>query len=166
MVIPIISFPAVLLMSLGRVLIPEISRARAINNNERVNSLISRSIGFTCIIGIISFFIFINFYNELSISIYNRADIGEFFKMISIAIPFMYIDMIMGGILNGLNEQFRVLEYQIMESILKILSIYFLVPIKGIDISREICVVYHKNKFISDHLNKLIDSAKSFKKDF
>jgi len=45
----------------------------------------------------------------------------------------MYIDMIMGGILNGLNEQFRVLEYQIMESILKILSIYFLVPIKGIE---------------------------------
>lgn len=41
-----------------------------------------------------------------------------------------------------------------------------IVPIKGIDISREICVVYHKNKFISDHLNKLIDSAKSFKKDF
>ncbi|MBM6860981.1 oligosaccharide flippase family protein, partial [Clostridium saudiense] len=71
MVFPIISFPAVLLMSLGRVLIPEISRAKAINNNERVNSLISRSIGFTCIIGIISFFIFLNFYNELSISIYN-----------------------------------------------------------------------------------------------
>ena len=41
-----------------------------------------------------------------------------------------------------------------------------IVPIKVIDISREICVVYHKNKFISDHLNKLIDSAESFKKDF
>ena len=133
MVFPIISFPAVLLMSLVRVLIPEISRARTINNNERVNSLISRSIGFTCIIGIISFFIFINFYNELSISIYNRAYIGEFFKMISIAIPFMYIDMIIGGILNGLNQQVKSLEYQILESVLRIILIYVILPLKGVN---------------------------------
>ncbi|MBC5626234.1 oligosaccharide flippase family protein [Clostridium sp. NSJ-49] len=132
MVFPIISFPAVLLMSLGRVLIPEISRAKAINNNERVNSLISRSIGFTCIIGIMSFFIFSNFYNELSISIYNRDDLGIFFKMISIAIPFMYIDMIVGGILNGLNQQVKSLEYQILESVLKIVLIYTIVPLKGV----------------------------------
>lgn len=132
MVFPIIMFPATLLMSLSKVLMPEISRAKAINNKERLNSVINRSIGFTSIIGIISFFIFFTFYNQLSISIYNREDIGMIFKMLSSIIPFMYVDMIMGGILNGLNEQFRVLEYQIMESILKILSIYFLVPIKGI----------------------------------
>ena len=133
MVFPIIMFPATLLMSIARVLMPEISRAKAINNKERLNSVINRSIGFTSIIGIISFFIFFTFYNQLSISIYNREDIGGYFKILSFIIPFMYIDMIMGGILNGLNEQFRVLEYQIMESILKILSIYFLVPIKGIE---------------------------------
>ncbi len=132
MVFPIISFPAVLLMSLGRVLIPEISRAKAINNNERVNSLISRSIGFTCIIGIMSFFIFLNFYNELSISIYSRENIGAFFKMISIAIPFMYIDMIIGGILNGLNQQVKSLEYQILESVLRIILIYIILPLRGV----------------------------------
>lgn len=133
MVFPIIMFPATLLMSLARVLMPEISRAKAINNKERLNSVITRSIGFTSIIGIISFFIFFTFYNQLSISIYNREDIGTFFKMLSFIIPFMYIDMIMGGILNGLNEQVKVLEYQIMESVLKILGIYFLGSIKGIE---------------------------------
>ena len=133
MVFPIIMFPATLLMSLAMVLMPEISRARAINNKERLNSIINRSIGFTSIIGIISFFIFFTFYNELSMAIYNRQDIGMIFKVISFIIPFMYLDMIMGGILNGLNEQVKSLEYQIMESILKILGIYFLVPIKGIE---------------------------------
>ncbi len=133
MVFPIIMFPATLLMSLAMVLMPEISRARAINNKERLNSIINRSIGFTSIIGIISFFIFFTFYNELSMAIYNRQDIGMIFKVISFIIPVMYLDMIMGGILNGLNEQVKSLEYQIMESILKILGIYFLVPIKGIE---------------------------------
>lgn len=107
MVFPIIMFPATLLMSLAMVLMPEISRARAINNKERLNSIINRSIGFTSIIGIISFFIFFTFYNELSMAIYNRQDIGMIFKVISFIIPFMYLDMIMGGILNGLNEQVK-----------------------------------------------------------
>ena len=128
MVFPIIMFPATLLMSLAMVLMPEISRARAINNKERLNSIINRSIGFTSIIGI-----FFTFYNELSMAIYNRQDIGMIFKVISFIIPVMYLDMIMGGILNGLNEQVKSLEYQIMESILKILGIYFLLPIKGIE---------------------------------
>ena len=133
MVFPIIMFPSTLLMSLARVLMPEISRARAVNNKERLNSVINRSIGFTSIIGIISFLVFYTFYNQLSISIYNREDIGMIFRSISFIIPFMYIDMIMGGILNGLNQQLRSLEYQIMKSVLRVLSIYFLVPIKGID---------------------------------
>ena len=52
--------------------------------------------------------------------------------MISIAIPFMYIDMIVGGILNGLNQQVKSLEYQILESVLKIVLIYTIVPLKGV----------------------------------
>ena len=35
MVFPIIMFPSTLLMSLARVLMQEISRARAVNNKER-----------------------------------------------------------------------------------------------------------------------------------
>lgn len=41
-----------------------------------------------------------------------------------------------------------------------------IVPIKEVDMYREICVVYHKNKFISDYLNKLIDSTRKFSKVF
>lgn len=133
MAFPIIMFPAVLLMSLGRILIPEISRAKALNNKERVNSLISRSLGFTSIIGIISFAVFFIFSEELSISIYNRNDIGLIFKSLSYVIPFMYIDMVMDGILNGLNEQVKSLEYQIIESLIRVSLIYVLIPSKGIN---------------------------------
>ena len=41
-----------------------------------------------------------------------------------------------------------------------------IVPIKNIDILREICIVYHKDKFISDHLKKLIECIKCLKKEF
>lgn len=38
-----------------------------------------------------------------------------------------------------------------------------IVQIKNIDMLREICIVYHKDKFISDHLKKLIESIKYVK---
>ena len=38
-----------------------------------------------------------------------------------------------------------------------------IIPIKNIDISREICVVYHKDKFISNHLKRLIESIQYLK---
>lgn len=41
-----------------------------------------------------------------------------------------------------------------------------IIPIKEIGISREICVAYHKNKFISNYLNKFIENIRDFKNDF
>lgn len=38
-----------------------------------------------------------------------------------------------------------------------------IVQIKNIDMLREICIVYHKDKFISDHLKKLIEIIKYVK---
>lgn len=38
-----------------------------------------------------------------------------------------------------------------------------IIPIKNIDISREICVVYHKDKFISNHLKRLIENIQYLK---
>ena len=133
MVFPIIMFPMSLLMSLVRVLMPEIARAKAVNNRERVNSLISRSIGFTSVLGIITALVIYSFNNELGVAIYSSNDIGMYFKMIAISIPFMYIDGIMSGILNGLNEQLKSFQYLIMESILRVICIYLLLPIKGVE---------------------------------
>ena len=132
MVFPIIMFPMSLLMSLVRVIMPEIARAKALNNRERVNSLISRSIGFTSVLGIITALVIYSFNNELGVAIYSSNDIGIYFKMIAIAIPFMYVDGIMSGILNGLNEQMKSFQYLIMESLLRVVCIYLLLPIKGV----------------------------------
>ena len=41
--------------------------------------------------------------------------------------------MIIGGILNGLNQQVKSLEYQILESVLRIILIYVILPLKGVN---------------------------------
>jgi len=33
-----------------------------------------------------------------------------------------------------------------------------IIDIDKVNISRDICVIYHKNKFISDHLKNFMDS--------
>lgn len=39
-----------------------------------------------------------------------------------------------------------------------------IVPIKGIDIKRDICMVYHKDKFVSDHMRKFMKVCSSYKR--
>lgn len=53
-----------------------------------------------------------------------------------------------------------IIENEVKNGILRI------IPIKEIDISREIFVAYHKNKFISSYLNKFIKNVRDFKNDF
>lgn len=53
-----------------------------------------------------------------------------------------------------------IIENEVKNGILRI------IPIKEIDISREIFVAYHKNKFISSYLNKFIKNIRDFKNDF
>ena len=51
------------------------------------------------------------------------------------SIPDSYIKdtIIIGGILNGLNQQVKSLEYQILESVLRIVLIYVILPLKGVN---------------------------------
>ncbi|MEG2288772.1 MAG: oligosaccharide flippase family protein [Clostridium sp.] len=133
MVMPIIMFPAALLIAMGTILVPEISRAKAANNEERVNSLVCRAIRFTLLIGIAGFFIFNNFNNQLGVAIYNNSEIGRLFKVFSYIIPIMYIGMVSNSLLKGLNEQVSSLKYNVMDSVLRIILIYFLLPIKGVN---------------------------------
>lgn len=133
MLMPIIMYPASLLMSMGALLIPEVSRAKGAKNDERVDSLVSRAINLTSIVGIIAFFIFNTFNNELGLAIYNNSEIGKMFKLFSYIIPFMYMRMVTDSLLRGLNEQVATLKYSLLDSVLRIALIYVLLPIKGLD---------------------------------
>ena len=47
-------------------------------------------------------------------------------------VPFMYLDQIVDSILKGLNQQFYTMKLNTADSLMRVILIYFLVPLMGV----------------------------------
>ncbi len=131
MALPLIFFPSSLLMAISITLVPAISNAKAQNNIKAVNSNIKKSLIFTAFTGFWSLTFFVIFSKHLSLLIYNQ-DISLIIMYLGFLSPFLYFQMILGGILNGFGNHLTLFINNICSSIITIISIYFLVPTIGI----------------------------------
>ncbi|MEG1311343.1 MAG: oligosaccharide flippase family protein [Romboutsia sp.] len=133
MVMPLLNFPSIFLASFSTLIIPEIAEAKALNQRVRVNYIISRVFKFTLLIAIFSSGLFIIYSNELGMSIYNNNDVSVMIRILAPLIPFMYLDRVVDGSLNALDQQMSTLKYNLIDMSIRISLILFLIPNKGID---------------------------------
>lgn len=133
MAFPIILFPAVLLMSFSSLLIPEMSEANAINHKNNINHMACVVLRFTLLFSIMVSGIFFVFYNDLSVLIYKTQEVGIYIKIFAPLISIIYLDMVIDGMLKGLNQQNYHMSYNIADSILRIILIYIFIPKFGVN---------------------------------
>lgn len=146
MVMPVITFPTVLINSYSMLLIPEFSTYVAQKNYKSINYVGNKIFKFTCGFSVCICSIFLFFSNELGLVIYNNLETGYYFKIFAPLIFFMYMDNIIDCILKGLNKQFGVMCCNILDLSITTCFIYFLLPIYGIN-------GYIISIFISELLN-------------
>lgn len=131
MVLPLLFFPSSFLTSLSSILIPSVASDNALANEKKVSGTLSKVLHFTAISGILVVSIFVAFPKEIAVAVYNNPQVGLMLKLISYVCPFMYLNMVIGSMLNALGEQMSSFKINVVESILKISIIYFLVPVYG-----------------------------------
>lgn len=131
MAMPLIMFPASLLTALAMAIVPAISEAMALKNDNMIKNTISKCLLFTLIIGFGSAGIFITFCGELGNFIYSQ-DISYLLLYLGIICPLLYVHVIFSGILNGLGEQMLLFKNSLLSSLVNISFIYFLVPKVGV----------------------------------
>lgn len=146
MVMPVVTFPTVLINSYSMLLIPEFSTYVAQKNYNAINYISNKIFKFTCSFSVCVCSIFLFFSNELGLVIYNNLETGYYFKILSPLIFFMYMDNIIDCILKGLNKQFGVMCCNILDLSVTTCFIYFLLPVYGIN-------GYIVSIFISELLN-------------
>lgn len=158
MVMPILFFPSAFLTSFSTTLIPEIAKANVLKHINRVRYTTNRVIQFTCILSFLVVGIFLTYSDELGIVIYHNEEIGSMLRILSIIVPFMYIEVVSDGILKGLGRQVSCLKYSIFDSIFRTTAIYFLLPIKGIYAFISIMII---SNILTSTLNfsKLLEST-------
>lgn len=163
MALPIINFPAVFLSSFATLIIPEISEANAMNKNKLVNFIIGNVFRITFLISIFASGVFIAFSDEIGLAVYNNKEIGVIIKILAPVIPVMYLERIMDGILNSLDKQVTLLKINLLDMVIRIITIYFLIPLKGIQ--GFIIVIFISNifNFILNTINVLKVTNLEFK---
>lgn len=133
MALPMLYFPAVFLSSFSTLIIPEISEAFALNQRKRVNYIISEVFKFTLLIAIFSTGLFMIFSNEFGTNLYNDEKVSIMLKVLAPLIPFMYLDRIVDGSLNALDEQMATLKFNLIDMSMRLFLIIYLIPKKGIE---------------------------------
>jgi len=80
--------------------------------------------------GAAALFIFLG--HELGIAIYNQP-IGLMLQLLGIMCPFIYMQIILSGVLNGLGCQMFIFRNSVISSAISIAFIYLLVPVYGLN---------------------------------
>ncbi len=132
MVMPIITFPALILLSFSMLLIPEMSEANSINKISDINYVSEKALKLTLIFSIMVMNIFLFFSKDLCQAIYSNHESNFYLKILAPLVPLMYIDKIVDGILKGLNQQIYYLTCNIIDSFMRVTLIFILLPIAGI----------------------------------
>ena len=133
MALPLLNFPSIFLASFSTLIIPEIAQYNVLNRKKSVNFVISKVIKFTLIIAFFATGFFMTYSSELGQILYKNDEVGIMLKILAPLIPFMYLDRIVDGSLNALDQQVYTLRYNLIDMTVRIIIINLLIPIFGID---------------------------------
>lgn len=131
MAMPIIMFPVILVTSFSGLLVPEFSRYHAQGRYKKIRSVSLMILIGTLIFSLIIAVLIFVFADELSNLIYHKSEIAKYLRILAPLIIIMYLDIVIDGILKGLDAQVDVMVVNVFDCIVSIAFIYFLVPILG-----------------------------------
>lgn len=131
MAMPILLFPSSIVSAFSMLLVPEVTKADTLKQNKKINYTIFRVFQVTLVISILIMGIFISYSDGISMLIYKNKEVGKIIKVLSFYLPFMYLDSAVFAFLTGLGEQKTVMKITTIDSLLRVVLIYFLVPLFG-----------------------------------
>ena len=131
MAFPVIMFPQVVIGSLSGLLVPEITKSRVEGHFNNVRYIMSRIFHIVTVFSIGVCGILICFAFDLGETIYSNTDVSLYIRLMAPLVPFLYIDSISDATLNGLNEQMRSMEINLIDSIVSIILVWLLIPKMG-----------------------------------
>ena len=140
MVLPIVSFPACILMALAELIIPELTEAQVRGNDgdisKTVSSLIKKGLGYSSAVALVLFV----FADKRGVRIYSSPEAGDYLRLLAPLIPIMYTDMVADGCLKGLGQQLWCMGINLLDAMLGVLLVWQVLPVFAL--KGYICIIY------------------------
>lgn len=132
MVMPLLMLPSAFLMAFSISLVPEISEACAVSQNNRIRRTVSASLLLTSILAAGSACLFAVFPREICYVVYGRSSLGALLFPLAFLCPLLYVQTTINGLLNGLGEHFFLFWSHILSSLITIAFVWFGIPRWGL----------------------------------
>ena len=132
MVLPALWFPAAFLFALVDLLIPELSRARAMGQTERIRTLTDRCFRASAVFACACAGTLHLSAAPLARAVYHNAQAGEYLAVLAPMIVFLYLDAVTDGLLKGLGQQLHCVRCTILTSTLEVAGLWLLLPRLGV----------------------------------
>lgn len=155
MAMPVVMFPSVFINSFAGLLVPEFSRYYVKKDFSRIKQMSFFIISVTVIFSLFVTFLLFIFGNKIALILYNNADIGNYIKILSFLVVFIYSDFVIDNILKGIDAQVSVVFINIADCLITIAFIYFCIPHLGF-------VGYLISLFVSEIFNITLSGGKLF----
>lgn len=131
-VLPVIFFPSVLLQSLSLILMPEFARIKAAGNSKRVSELAGKVLKDGLWVSLFAAMLLFSLGEAIgSLACPDDPLPGKTLKILCAVVPFIYMEILMEGMLRGLGKQNFCTLNSAAEYIIRILSLVIFTPILG-----------------------------------
>lgn len=130
-VIPVLFFPSTILCALSGILIPEVARANAAGNRERVCQLTERVIELTLIFAILIAAMLLKFGGVIGYWMDGGTLSGKMIRILAPVVPFIYLEIVLEALIKGMGKQnFSSLNY-LAEYVIRICVVLICIPLFG-----------------------------------
>lgn len=132
MVFPVLMFPCTVLYAVSDVLVPELARCRAEENQRRIRHVAGRCLrqGFLYAAAVAAVLWLLAM--PLGQLLYHSDDAGRYLRLFAPAVVMLYLDCLVDGMHKGLGQQVYTVRVNTLTSILDVALLYLLLPRWGI----------------------------------
>lgn len=130
-VIPVLFFPSTILCALSGILIPEVARANAAGNRERVCRLTERVIELTLIFAVLISAVLLKYGGVIGRCMDGGELSGRMIRIFAPVVPFIYLEIVLEALIKGMGKQnFSSLNY-LAEYVIRICVVLICIPLFG-----------------------------------
>ena len=131
LLLPALFFPAVVLGCLSSILVPELSRTRGAGSRADAQALIGSVLRRTLRFAGFVMLVFLLYGSQIGMLIGGDAFAGRMLRILAPVIPFIYLEIVLEGILRGMGRQnFSSVNY-LAEYMIRISVLLICVPVFG-----------------------------------
>ena len=132
MVFPVLMFPAAVLYALSDLLVPELSRAKAMGRRLRIVDLTGKCLRLCFLFAsAVAGFLFVCS-EPLGQLLYGSREAGYYLRIFAPMVLMLYLDAIVDGMLKGLAEQVQCVRYNTVTSAMDVVFLFLFLPRYGI----------------------------------